>query len=46
MKQFVTSVLMAGIVVAAAFGQAFDKSKLVTKNTDSPGKETSATIGG
>ena len=37
---------MAGIVVAAAFGQAFDKSKLVTKNTDSPGKETSATIGG
>lgn len=46
MKQFVTCALMAGMILAAAFGQAFDKSKLLTKNEQSPGKETSAAIGG
>src|ERR1700722_2947828 len=46
MKQFVTCALMAGMILAAALGQGFDKSKLLTKNPQSPGKETSATIGG
>jgi len=36
---------MAGMIAGAAFGQ-FDKSKLLTKNTDSPGAETSVAIGG
>jgi hypothetical protein len=45
MKQLVTCAVMAGMILGAAFGQ-IDKSKLITKNTQSPGKETSATIGG
>jgi hypothetical protein len=45
MKQLVTCAVMAGMILGAAFGQ-IDKSKLMTKNPQSPGKETSATIGG
>jgi hypothetical protein len=43
-----TYALTAGMVVAAAFaqGQGIDKKKLITKNTASPGTETSTTIGG
>lgn len=39
---------MAGMILAAAFGQGegIDKKKLITKNAQSPGMETSATIGG
>jgi hypothetical protein len=46
MKQLVNCAAMAGMILAAAFGQAFDKSKLITKNDQSPGKETSVAIGG
>jgi hypothetical protein len=45
MKQLVTCAAMAGMMLGAAFGQV-DKSKLMSKNDQSPGKETSATIGG
>ena len=48
MKHLVTYGLMAGIVLAAAFAQegGVNKKKLMTKNAQSPGTETSATIGG
>jgi hypothetical protein len=36
---------MAGMILGAAFAQ-IDKSKLMTKNTESPGAETSVSIGG
>src|SRR5580658_2760435 len=45
MKQLVTCAAMAGMMLASAFGQ-IDKSKLATKNDQSPGKEASVTIGG
>jgi hypothetical protein len=45
MKHFVTCVTMAGMIAAAAFGQV-DKSKLKTDNPQSPGTETSVSIGG
>jgi hypothetical protein len=45
MKQLVTCAAMAGMILAAAFGQ-IDKSKLITKNDQSPGKETSVAIAG
>jgi len=45
MKQFVTCAAVAGMILGAAFGQ-IEKSKLMTKNAQSPGAETSATIGG
>jgi hypothetical protein len=40
--------MMAGMILAAAFAQTegFDKKKLTTKNTQSPGAETTATVGG
>jgi Protein of unknown function (DUF2911) len=39
---------MAGMILAAAFaqGQGIDKKKLMSKNAQSPGTETTATIGG
>lgn len=48
MKTLVTYALMAGMVLAAAFAQTagIDKKKLMTKNAQSPGTETSATIAG
>jgi hypothetical protein len=45
MKQLVTCAAMAGMILGAAFGQ-IDKSKLMTKNEQSPGRETSVSIGG
>jgi len=45
MKQLVTCAAVAGMMLGAAFGQ-IDKSKLMTKNPQSPGAETSASIGG
>lgn len=48
MKQLVTFSLMAGMILAAAFGQGqgIDKKKLMKANPQSPGTETTATIGG
>jgi hypothetical protein len=45
MKQLVTCAAMAGMMLTAAFGQ-IDKSKLMSPNDQSPGKEASVTIGG
>src|ERR1700722_18344976 len=45
MKQLLTCAAMAGMILGAAFGQ-IDKSKLMSKNAQSPGKETSVSIGG
>lgn len=45
MKQFLTCAAMAGMILGAAFGQ-IDRSKLMSKNAQSPGKETSVGIGG
>jgi hypothetical protein len=47
-KQLVTYALMAGMILAAAFGQGqgIDKKKLMKDNAQSPGTETTAAIGG
>jgi hypothetical protein len=47
-KHLVTYSLMAGMILAAAFGQGegIDKKKLMTDNTLSPGAETQAAIAG
>jgi Protein of unknown function (DUF2911) len=46
-KQFVTYSLMAGMVLAAAFGQGqgIDKKKLMSENADSPGTEAATAFG-
>jgi hypothetical protein len=47
-KQLVTYSLMAGMILAAAFGQGqgIDKKKLMKENAQSPGTETTTTVGG
>jgi hypothetical protein len=47
-KQLVTYSLMAGMILATAFAQepGVDKKKLMSKNAQSPGTETAATIAG
>jgi hypothetical protein len=45
MKQLLTCAAMAGMILGAAFGQV-DKSKLMTKNAQSPGKEHAPSVRG